>query len=86
LRYFAARATPTMRTGRPLTCIERPTGSAPRQNCAAIVSSPIATRAAVSSSARWNSWPAVRAIPIVWKKPGPTALKSADGCRSAGAS
>src|SRR5206468_577035 len=50
LRYLAVRATPTICNHLPLTCIRRPTGSALRKNCAAVVWSTIATGNAVSSS------------------------------------
>ena len=50
---------------RPFTCSRRPTGSRPRQYCAAIVSSTMATGGAVSSSARVNSRPETSGMPIV---------------------
>jgi hypothetical protein len=50
-----------------------PTGSAPRQYCAAIVSFTITTGGAVSSSARVKSRPETSGIPIVEKNAGLTS-------------
>src|SRR6185437_15804436 len=80
LRYFETLASPTTCSHRPFTSKRLPTGFSPCQYCVTIASFTIATGGEVSLSARVNSRPEMRGIPIVAKYDGPTSLYDDMGC------